>query len=57
MMTMMMVKITMTNTHLLDIVVMVNKKSEYSCPKNKELYSETTDTYIRLFSILNNFVT
>ena len=31
--------IMMTNIHLLDIVVMVNKKSEYSCSENKELYS------------------
>ena len=39
MMTMMMT-MRMTNIHLLDIVVMVNEESEYSCSKNKELYSE-----------------
>ena len=36
-----MTMVMMTNIHLLDIEVMVNKKSEYSCSKNKELYSET----------------
>ena len=36
----MMMTMMMTNIHLLDIVVMVNEESEYSCSKNKELYSE-----------------
>ena len=40
MLMMLMIMIMMTNIHLLDIVVMVNKKSEYSCSENKELYSE-----------------
>ena len=53
---MMMVKITKTNTHLLDIVVMVNKKSEYSCSENEELYSEKkniSEVFLNNFCHLN----
>ena len=44
----MIIMVTMTNIHLLDIVVMVDKKSKYSCSENKELYSEKK--YFRFFS-------
>ena len=40
MMMMIVMTMMMTNINLLDIVVMVNEESEYSCSKNKELYSE-----------------
>ena len=45
----------LTNIHLLDIEVMVNKKSKYSCSKNKELYSEIFQVifFIQEFCHLN----
>ena len=51
---MMLMIIMMKNIHLLDIVVMVNKKSKYSCSEDKELYSENKNSLVFL---IKDFVT